>query len=151
MSRGTGYVVTQFLLMGAILLAVLVPPDWTDGSRGIRWGVAAACVGQGIFLCVAAGRALGRGLTPYPRPAEGSTLADSGLYGIVRHPFYLGGLIFFMGWSMVAGPVALALTVVLAILWAFKARLEERHLSEVYSAYSAYTKRVRWRFLPGIY
>jgi len=151
MSRGGGFVVAQFILMGAILLAVLVPPGWPSGGRELRWIAAALSAGAGITICVAAGRVLGRGLTPYPQPVEGAPLAQSGPYGVVRHPFYVGGLLLFGGWSLVAGPVALALTVVLAILWGFKARLEERHLDKVYPGYIAYTEHVRWRFLPGVH
>jgi len=151
MSRGTGYVVAQFVMMGAILLAMLVPPDWPSGARELRWIVAALGAAGGIAICVAAGRVLGRGLTPYPRPVEGAPLVDSGPYTVVRHPFYVGGLLLFTGWSLVTGPVPLALTVVLAILWGFKARLEERHLRKVYPGYMAYTERVRWRFLPGLH
>lgn len=151
MSRGTGYVVAQFALMGAILLAVLVPPDWPPGGRELRWIAAALSAGAGIAICVAAGRVLGRGLTPFPQPVEGAPLAESGPYGVVRHPFYVGGLLLFVGWSLVARPVALALTVCLAILWGFKARLEERHLRRVYPTYDAYAGRVRRRFVPGVH
>lgn len=151
MSRGTGYVVTQFVLMGASLLAVLVPPDWPSSGRELRWAAAALTGAAGLGICVAAGRVLGRGLTPFPQPVEGAPLAASGPYDIVRHPFYVGLLLLFVGWSLVAGPVALAFTVALAVLWGFKARLEERHLRKVYPGYIAYTNRVRWRFLPGLH
>lgn len=143
--------VTQFVLTGAILLAVLVPLDWPADGRELRWVVAALLAAAGIAICVAAGRVLGRGLTPYPKPVDGARLAESGLYAFVRHPFYSGALLLFTGWSLVAGPIALALTVGLAVLWGFKARLEEAHLRLAYPTYGAYAERVRWRFLPGVH
>ncbi len=151
MSRGVGYVATQFVLMGAILLAVLAPLDWPADGRELRF-VAAAVLGvAGVAICVAAGRVLGSGLTPCPQPVDGAPLAESGPYDVVRHPFYSGALLLFTGWSLVAGPIALALTVGLAVLWGFKARLEEAHLRLAYPTYVAYAERVRWRFLPGVH
>lgn len=151
MSRGTGYVVTQFVLMGAILLAVLVPPDWPPSGRELRWVVAAGLAAMGIAICVAAGRALGGALVPCPAPVEGAPLAQSGPYGVVRHPFYAGLLLVFAGWSLVAGPAALALTAALGVLWGFKARLEERHLRAAHPGWDTYAQRVCRRFVPGVY
>ena len=56
-----------------------------------------------------------------------------------------------LGWSLVAGPVALALTLALAVLWAGKARVEETHLHRAYPGYAAYAARVRRRLAPGLY
>ncbi len=149
--RGGGWVVAQFVLIGAILVAVVVPPDWPDDGRGMRWLAAALLAIAGIAVCVAAGRTLGRGLTPFPRPVEGAPLAETGPYGVVRHPFYAGALLLFLGWSLVAGPVALGLTLALAVLWAGKARVEETHLHRAYPGYAAYAARVRRRVVPGLY
>ena len=151
MSRGTRYVVIQFVLMGAILLAVLVPPDWPGAARELRWVVAAGLAAIGTAICVAAGRALGGALVPCPAPVEGAPLAQSGPYGVVRHPFYSGLLLIFFGWSLFAGPVALGLTAALAVVWGFKARLEERHLRLAHPGWDAYAQRVRRRFVPGLY
>ena len=149
--RGGGWVVAQFVLMAVIAAAVVVPPDWPDGARVpfAAFGVALALAGGA--LAVWAGRALGRSLTPFPKPAAAGSLVDNGPFGRVRHPIYSGGLLFCAGWSLFAGPVALALTGVLGILWALKARVEERHLASRYPAYSAYARRVRFRLVPGLY
>jgi len=143
--RGGGWVVAQFVLIGAILIAVVVPPDWPDGGRIVRWLAAAVLAVAGVAVCVSAGRVLGRGLTPFPRPVEGAPLAETGPYDVVRHPFYTGALLLFLGWSLVAGPVALVLTIALAGLWVGKARVEEGHLRQAYPGYAAYAARVRWR------
>ena len=62
-------------------------------ARVGRWLAAAVLAAAGVAVCVAAGRVLGRGLTPFPRPVEGAPLADTGPYGVVRHPFYAGALL----------------------------------------------------------
>ena len=64
---------------------------------------------------------------------------------------YSGALLFLVGWSLFAGPLALALTAALAVLWTFKARVEERLLEHAYPGYAAYRRRVRRRFVPGVY
>ena len=57
----------------------------------------------------------------------------------------------FGGISLVAGPPALLLTLLLGILWAGKARLEERLLAEAYPEYPAYCRAVTKRLLPYLY
>jgi protein-S-isoprenylcysteine O-methyltransferase Ste14 len=64
---------------------------------------------------------------------------------------YAGGLLFFLGWSLFAGPVALVVTGALAVLWAGKTAVEERHLRTAYPAYDQYAARVRFRLVPWIY
>ena len=150
-SRGTGWVVAQFVLIGLCFLAVLVPPEWPDSARSALTAVGAVVALGGAAFATWAGRTLGPGLTPFPQPPAGAPLVDAGPYGIVRHPFYTGALVFFVGWSLFAGPVALAVTVLLAALWAGKAAVEERHLRQAHSGYASYAARVRWRLLPAVY
>jgi protein-S-isoprenylcysteine O-methyltransferase Ste14 len=149
--RGTGWVVAQFVLIALCLGAVLVPPDWPARARTTLAIVGGALALAGLVVAVAAARALGRGLTPFPRPVEGAPLAAAGPYRVVRHPIYAGGLLFFLGWSLFAGPVALVLAGALALLWAGKTAVEERHLHAAYPGYEAYTARVRFRLVPRIY
>jgi protein-S-isoprenylcysteine O-methyltransferase Ste14 len=149
--RGGGWVAAQFALIALVVIAVVIPPDWPSGARGVLPVVGAVLALAGAAVAVAASRALGRGLTPFPRPAEGAALVERGPYRVVRHPVYAGGLLFFVGWSLYAGPVALALTVLLALLWAGKTAVEERYLRDVYPAYGDYASRVRSRLVPGVY
>ena len=149
--RGSGWVIAQFALIAACLVAVAIPPDWPASARTVLAVVGGLTALAGLGVAVAAARALGRGLTPFPRPVEGAPLAESGPYGVVRHPIYAGGLLFFLGWSLFAGPVALALTALLAVLWAGKTAVEERYLREMHPEYPSYASRVRFRLVPGVY
>ncbi len=97
-----------------------------------------------------AGRTLGRSLTPFPRPVAAG-LVTRGPFLIVRHPIYAGGLALFVGYALFASISALALTVLLAFLWAGKIRVEERLLAGVYDDYPAYRERVRRRLIPFVY
>jgi protein-S-isoprenylcysteine O-methyltransferase Ste14 len=149
--RGTGWVAAQFVLMGVCVLAVVVPPDWPARIRGVLTALGAALAVCGLLVAVAAARALGRGFTPFPRPVAGAPLAATGPYGVVRHPIYSGGLLFFAGWSLFAGPAALVVTAALALLWAGKVAVEERYLRASHPGYGAYAERVRFRLVPGVW
>ncbi len=149
-SRGTGWVVTQFVLMAAIVATGFVPPDWPEDAQRPLSVVGAILAVAGLAFAVWSGRALGRALTPFPRPVVAG-LVTNGPFAIVRHPIYLGGVGLFIGYSLFASVPALALTVVLAVLWAGKLRVEERLLTAVYDEYPAYRERVRWRLIPFVY
>jgi protein-S-isoprenylcysteine O-methyltransferase Ste14 len=99
--------------------------------------VAAFGLGLGIW----AGRTMGRSLSPFPRPPRDAELVDRGPYRYLRHPIYVGGVLFFAGLSLVFSVWGLALTAVLAAFWIAKARLEERHLVSRFPEYADYRRR----------
>ena len=150
-ARGGGWVVLQFALLAAILAGGLLAPGWPDGARWSLKGAGVLLVFGGAFLIVLAGRALGSGFTPFPKPAEEGRLVDDGPYAVVRHPVYTGGILFAAGISLALSPWALVGTAVLAVVWALKARVEERFLAARYSAYADYCHRTRYRLVPYVY
>jgi protein-S-isoprenylcysteine O-methyltransferase Ste14 len=82
----------------------------------------------------------------------GQRVIDTGPYAIVRHPMYLGALLYVFGTPLALGSywgfsgVAL---MVLAIVW----RLldEERMLGRELPGYEEYRTRVRHRLIPGVW
>ena len=82
---------------------------------------------------------------------EGWKLQTTGIYGIVRHPMYLGDVLWALGWSLTFRALyALALTPLWLFLRFCLATLEEEKLMEKYPEYSDYMRRVKWRILPFI-
>ncbi len=79
-------------------------------------------------------------------------VVSTGLYGIVRHPMYVGALI-----MMVGMPLALAsywgLLTIIPGVGVFVARItdEEKALREELDGYDAYTEKVHYRLLPGVW
>lgn len=83
---------------------------------------------------------------------RGHHVIDTGPYGLIRHPGYLG----FFGWSLSA-------PLLLGSWWAFlpalvsiislviRTALEDRTLRKELTGYEEYTSRVRYRLLPGIW
>ena len=83
---------------------------------------------------------------------EGQPVVSTGLYGVVRHPMYVGALI-----MMVGTPLALAsywglLTLIPGVL-VFVARVtdEEKALREELDGYDEYTEKVHYRLVPGVW
>jgi protein-S-isoprenylcysteine O-methyltransferase Ste14 len=150
-ARGGGWVALQFALLATILGVGLLAPGWPDGARWWLKGAGVLLVLAGASLIAMAGRALGSGLTPFPKPAEEGRLVDGGPYAVVRHPVYTGGILFAAGISLALSPWALVVTIVLAVVWALKARVEERFLAERYPGYGEYCARTRFRLVPDVY
>jgi protein-S-isoprenylcysteine O-methyltransferase Ste14 len=79
-------------------------------------------------------------------------VVTTGLYAIVRHPMYLGGLFWFFGTPLLLGSeVGLGSAVVLTFLFAARIVGEEAVLSKELKGYTAYKKKVRYRLIPGIW
>jgi protein-S-isoprenylcysteine O-methyltransferase Ste14 len=82
---------------------------------------------------------------------ETSILTETGVYGIVRHPIYLGWLL--LTWCVPRLTVdRLLFAAVSAAYILIAIPFEERSLMGVHGApYRRYARRVRWRVLPGLY
>ena len=153
-SRGEGWVIGQFILLGMVFL-VSVPgiahlvPDGVASWLALLGG-SATLVGAGVVLALGV-RGLGASLTPLPRPRDDAEMVDSGVYARIRHPIYGGLILAALGWAILTRSLpAIGIALLLAIFLDAKARREERWLLERYDAYPAYRRRTK-RFLPGIY
>ena len=106
-------------------------------------------VGAGVAL--AGAMALGRNLTPFPKPSDSAQLVRHGIYAVIRHPLYTSVIAVALGWALVwqSWP-ALLVAVMLVPFFHAKARHEERWLREKFPDYADYERRVR-RFIPWIY
>jgi len=137
--------------MVAILVLGVAGPGWPDGARWWLKGAGALLLFGGAVLFVRAARSLGSELTPFPRPAAGAELVETGPYVIVRHPIYSAGILVFSGISLALSPWALAATAALTLIWALKARVEERFLVARFPGYGDYCARTRYRLVPFVY
>jgi protein-S-isoprenylcysteine O-methyltransferase Ste14 len=143
--------VAQLVLMGATIGVAFVPPRWPDRISTWLAVTGASLAFLGALIAYLAAHELGRSLTPFPEPARRGGLVESGPYRYVRHPIYAAGLVFFAGYALFAGPLALVGTALLGVLWAHKASLEERLLEDRYHDYAAYEARVPWRLVPRLW
>jgi protein-S-isoprenylcysteine O-methyltransferase Ste14 len=83
---------------------------------------------------------------------RGQTLVDTGLYGWVRHPLYLGLLFFLLGLPLwLESTLCTVLVPVVFSPLLFRIQVEEKSLMESLEGYSAYKDRVPHRLLPYLW
>jgi protein-S-isoprenylcysteine O-methyltransferase Ste14 len=123
----------------------------TFGGEDVRWfGVALFALGG--VLRLAPVFVLGRRFSGLVAIQPGHRLVTGGIYGVIRHPSYLGLFVNALGWGLAfrAGVgVLIALLMLIVVLARIAA--EERLLQEAFGAeYDAYRART-WRLIPYIY
>jgi protein-S-isoprenylcysteine O-methyltransferase Ste14 len=83
---------------------------------------------------------------------RGHAVASGGPYRFVRHPAYVGTVLFELSvpvmlgswWALIPGGLG-------ALLFIIRTALEDRTLLEELAGYRGYAQRVRYRLLPGIW
>ena len=79
-------------------------------------------------------------------------VVSNGVYGIVRHPMYLGGILMFVGAPLVLGSVyGLLAGLALTMLLMARVRGEEVMLARDLEGYREYTQNVRYRLFPFLW
>ena len=86
------------------------------------------------------------------QPERGQTVITGGPYRTVRHPAYIGAILYELAvpvllaswWAMIPSGLA-------AILLIVRTLLEDRTLQAELAGYADYVRRVRFRLLPGIW
>jgi protein-S-isoprenylcysteine O-methyltransferase Ste14 len=153
--RGNRWVIGALGLIG--LLAAYLPAYtdrkefWTLDGDAIRWlGVALFAAGGALRIWPVF--VLGRRFSGLVAIQPGHTLVTSGVYGIIRHPSYLGLFVNSVGWGLAfrsgAGVLLAALTIppLLARIRAEETLLRAQFGAE-YDAYRARTSRlIPWLF-----
>jgi protein-S-isoprenylcysteine O-methyltransferase Ste14 len=83
---------------------------------------------------------------------RGHRVVSTGPYALVRHPMYSAAGFYFMGTSLLLGSWSgIVISPLFILLFAIRARIEERTLIAGLNGYADYAARVRYRLLPGIW
>jgi protein-S-isoprenylcysteine O-methyltransferase Ste14 len=153
--RANRWVIAALALLG--LLAAFLPAYtdrigfWTLDGDSIRWlGVVLFTAGSALRLWPVF--VLGRRFSGLVAIQPGHTLVTSGVYGLIRHPSYLGLLVNSLGWGLAfrSGVGVLLAALMIPPLLA-RIRAEERLLRTEFGAeYDAYRARTS-RLIPGLY
>src|SRR5436190_19023339 len=153
--RANRWVIAAFGVIG--LLAAYLPAYtdrtdfWTIDGDAVRW--------LGVVLFAAGGAlriwpvfVLGHRFSGLVAIQPGHTLVTRGVYGVIRHPSYLGLIVNSLGWALafrsMVGVLLTALTIppLIARIHA-EERLLRTQFGEQYDAYRSRTSRL----IPGIY
>jgi len=79
-------------------------------------------------------------------------VADSGVYGVIRHPFYAADPLILVGLGLWLQSFTAALAAVVPVaLMMVRLVLEEEFLRRELTGYTDYSQRVRYRLLPGVW
>jgi len=147
------------LLFNLFFLAwlVLMPLDavrfhWSQVPLFLQVVGAMALVGS--FLLISLTFRENAFLSPTVRIQQerGQTVVSTGPYQHVRHPLYTGGLLLFLGTSLLLGSwYGLLLVLVMIPGVAVRAVLEERALRKELPGYDAYMAQVKYRLIPYVW
>jgi protein-S-isoprenylcysteine O-methyltransferase Ste14 len=153
--RGNRWVLPVFGVIGFLNAYLPAYTDrkelWTIDGDAIRWlGVALFAVGGALRIWPVF--VLGNRFSGLVAIQPGHTLVTSGIYGVIRHPSYLGLLINSLGWSLAfRSGVGVLLTVLLVPPLLGRINSEEKLLhsqfGDDYNAYRSHT----WRLIPVVY
>jgi protein-S-isoprenylcysteine O-methyltransferase Ste14 len=139
-------------VLGAYLPAYTDRIDFlTLGGEGVRW-LGVLLYAAGGVLRLAPVFVLGRRFSGLVAIQPEHRLVSSGLYGVIRHPSYLGLFVLSLGWGLAfrSGVGVILAVLTLPVLLA-RIDAEERLLSETFGAeYDAYRART-WRLIPYVY
>jgi protein-S-isoprenylcysteine O-methyltransferase Ste14 len=153
--RGNRWVLAVFVIIGLLNAYVPAYTDreevWTIDGDMVRW-VGAVLFAAGGALRICPVFVLGNRFSGLVAIQPGHTLVTSGIYGIIRHPSYLGLLINSLGWSLAfRSGVGVLLTLLLIPPLLARINGEENllrtHFGDEYTVYCSHT----WRLMPGIY
>ncbi len=152
--RSNRWVLAVFALLG--LLAAYLPAYtdrkdfWTIDGDTVRWiGVALFAAGGALRIWPVF--VLGRRFSGLVAIQPGHTLVTSGVYGVIRHPSYLGLIVNSLGWALAFRSVVGVLLTALMIPVLFaRIRAEEALLRSQFGAeYETYRARTP-RLIPSL-
>ena len=153
--RANRWVIAAFGVIGVLAAYLPTYTDrkdfWVLDGDTVRWlGVVPFAAGGVLRIWPVF--VLGHRFSGLVAIQPGHRLVTSGVYGVIRHPSYLGLLVNSLGWALAfRSIVGLLLTALLIPPLAARIRAEERLLRTQFAdEYDAYSRRTS-RLIPGLY
>lgn len=153
-TRGEWWVVGQIAMIALVFFGprrAAAIPDWPLHWSAITTPLGAFFMFAGALLLIAGGMRLRENLTPLPRPKSDGSLVERGVFRLVRHPMYSGGIVASYGWAIfVESWLTAGYATLLLLFLDRKSAKEERWLTEKYPRYAEYRRRVK-KLIPFVY
>ena len=155
-TKAWDYVFIALIIGGFLAVLVVAGFDFRYGwSNAPGWVFG---LGYVLFLLGYAGSiwpvAVNRHFEPGVRIQQdrGQTVIDTGPYAIVRHPGYSAAVLLIIGMALMLGSYWALVPALVAIAGtAVRTLFEERTLRAELPGYTAYTQRVKYRWVPGVW
>ncbi len=153
--RGNRWVLAAFVVIGLASAYLPAYTDrigfWTLDGDSLRW-LGVLLYATGGVLRIWPVFVLGRRFSGLVAIQSGHSLVTTGIYGVIRHPSYLGALVFMLGGALVfRSGVGLLLTAAILVPLLARIASEEKLLQSQFGAeYDAYRART-WRLVPFVY
>jgi protein-S-isoprenylcysteine O-methyltransferase Ste14 len=149
-------------LLAAIFSAIvaIVPIGALDAGRFHWSAVPHWLVGLGYIALLAgiAGTCWAQAVNPFFEPGvriqteRHQRAIDTGPYRVVRHPGYFSALLLFFGMALALESFwALAPAALASAVLGLRTSWEDRLLRAELAGYEDYSRRVRWRLVPGVW
>ena len=126
---------------------------WSGEWPSVVYGLAVALylLGQAVFIWA---RTTNGNFSSVVRiqTDRGHTVCKSGPYRYVRHPGYVGGILFGIAGPMMLGSAwAVIPQVIAALLLVWRTSMEDRTLQAELPGYAEFTRETKYRLLPGVW
>ena len=128
--------------------------EWTGGSLSLAAQLAALAVCSLGYTLVVWATASNTFFSQIVRiqSERGHTVASGGPYRYVRHPAYIGAILYELALPILLNSwPALLISAVNVVLFILRTVLEDGTLQTELAGYAAYAREVRYRLLPGIW
>ncbi len=141
-------------------MVAILPVAALDAGR-FHWSAVPAWAVLSGYVGVLAGIAVtawAQAVNPFFEPGvriqseRHQRVIDIGPYRFVRHPGYIAALFLFFGMALALGSFwALVPAALAAALLVLRTSWEDRLLRAELPGYDDYSRRVRWRLVPGVW
>jgi protein-S-isoprenylcysteine O-methyltransferase Ste14 len=123
---------------------------WSHVPAAVSWcGAALVAIGLGVTLLVVVQNNYAAASVAVE---DGQKVVSTGLYGIVRHPMYVGALVMLVGIPLALGSFwALAALLPLPVGLAARILDEEKALADELDGYREYMHDVHYRLVPHVW
>jgi protein-S-isoprenylcysteine O-methyltransferase Ste14 len=155
-TKGWDRILLCFLLPAVYALFLVAALDYARHWLPLSWWVCG--IGYVLFLLgisiVTWAEAVNKFFEKTVRIQKdrGHKVIDTGPYALVRHPGYVGFMLFFVGSALCLGSMwALIPAVLASALLVLRTQWEDQTLQTELPGYQEYAKRVRYKLIPGVW